>query len=149
MTNSRSFVPYEFKTKLVRTLVDRIFKINNSWKGFHENVATLGNYLSRNLFPKKFVERNIKNYLSKKMTSTNLEENKEQIHFFKLPYIGAFSDTIKHRINNLHKRFCKTDKKIQIVFSVSKIRDYFNTNPLTPETLLEKFQTCQYVLYVH
>ena len=26
MTNFRSFVPYEFKTKLVHTLVDRIFK---------------------------------------------------------------------------------------------------------------------------
>ena len=34
MTNFRSFVPYEFKTKLVHTLVDRIFKINNKWGVF-------------------------------------------------------------------------------------------------------------------
>ena len=50
-----------------------------------------------------------------------------------MPYIGEFSDTTKRRINNLYKRFCKTDKKIQIVFSVSKIRDYFSTKDPIPE----------------
>ena len=133
MTNFRSFVPYEFKTKLVNTLVDRIFKINNSWKGFHENVVTLKNYLSRNLFPNKIVEKNLKKYLDKKMLGTKNVENTQQIHFFKLPYIGEFSNTVKNRINSLHKRFCKTDKRIQIVFSVSKIRDYFSTKDPIPE----------------
>ena len=133
MTNFRSFVPYEFKTKLVHTLVDRIFKINNTWIGFHENVAFLKNYLSRNLFSNKFVEKILKRYSEKKMSGVKVKENTQQIQFFRLPYIGEFSDTIKNRINSVYKRFCKTDKRIQIVFNISKIRDYFSTKDPIPE----------------
>jgi len=35
LTNYYSFVPFSYKLGLVRTLVDRIFKINNTWVGFH------------------------------------------------------------------------------------------------------------------
>ena len=45
------------------------------------------------------------------MLGTKSIENTQQIHFFKLPYIGEFSNTVKNRLNNLHKRFCKTDKQ--------------------------------------
>ena len=36
--NYYSFVPFSYKLGLVRTLVDRIFKINNTWAGFHLNI---------------------------------------------------------------------------------------------------------------
>ena len=133
MTNFRSFVPHEFKTRLVHTLVDRIFKINNYWKGFHEDVVKLCHYLSRNLFPRSFVERNVKKYLAKKISGNDKEKNTPEIHFFKLPYIGEFSESAKIRIAKLYKRFCKPDKQIQLVFSVSKIRDYFSTKDQIPE----------------
>ena len=101
--------------------------------GFQENVVTLSNYLVRNLYPKRFIERKIKMYLDKKMSNTNQNENNKDILFFKLPYIGEFSQTTKLRIIKLYKRFCKTDKNIQIVLSVSKIRDYFSTKDPIPE----------------
>ncbi len=89
--------------------------------------------MSRNLFPKRFIERNIKIYLDKKFLGKREEVNTPEIHFFKLPYIGEFSATAKIRITKLYKRFCKTEKKIQLVFSVSKIRDYFTTKYPVPE----------------
>ena len=34
MTNYFSFIPYPYKLRLIRTLVDRAYKINNTWLGF-------------------------------------------------------------------------------------------------------------------
>ena len=38
LTNFRSFIPLGYKIRLIKTLLDRIYKINNTGKGFHENV---------------------------------------------------------------------------------------------------------------
>ena len=38
LTNYFSFTSFSYKMGLVRTLVDRVYKINNSWLGFHKDV---------------------------------------------------------------------------------------------------------------
>ena len=38
LTNYFSFAPLNYKLGLIRTLVDRVYKINNSWVGFHLDV---------------------------------------------------------------------------------------------------------------
>jgi len=46
LTNYFSFAPLNNKLGLVRTLLDRVYKINNSWAGFHLYVKML-NFLLR------------------------------------------------------------------------------------------------------
>ena len=41
LTNYFSFVPFSYKLGLECTLVDRIFKINNTWAGFHLDIYNL------------------------------------------------------------------------------------------------------------
>ena len=41
LTNYYSFVPFSYKLGLVRTLVDRVFKIKNTWTGFHLDMSNL------------------------------------------------------------------------------------------------------------
>ena len=41
LTNFLSFSPFSYKLGLTRTLVDRTFKINNTWTGFHNNIKEL------------------------------------------------------------------------------------------------------------
>ena len=41
LTNFKSFVPFDYKKRLVNTLLDRIFKINSSWVGFDTDVESL------------------------------------------------------------------------------------------------------------
>ena len=60
LVNVQSFVPLGYKIKLIKTLL-------NTWKGFHENLGMCANYLSRNQFPKNIIDRNIKEYLDKKL----------------------------------------------------------------------------------
>ena len=50
LTNYYSFVPFSYKLGLVRTLVDRILKINNTRAGFHLDINNFTKTLRKNLF---------------------------------------------------------------------------------------------------
>ena len=110
LINFRSFVPSDNKIKLIQTLIDRIFKINNTWKRFDCDVKTLCHYLPCNLFPGRFIDRHIKQYLDSKMSvKKDSKEKPSEIRYIKLPYIGEFSGIAKNKIMKLFKQFCKSD----------------------------------------
>ena len=46
-----SFTPFSYKLGLIRTLVDRTYKFNNTRVGFHEDIKKLLLILHKNLFP--------------------------------------------------------------------------------------------------
>ena len=41
LTNYFSFTPFSYKLGLIRTPVDRTYKINNTWVGFHKDIKKL------------------------------------------------------------------------------------------------------------
>ena len=47
LTNYFSFTSYSYKVGLIRTLVDRAYKINNTWLGLHEDLTKLMDILKR------------------------------------------------------------------------------------------------------
>ena len=49
LTNYFSFTAPSYKIGLVRTLIDRNFKINNTWAGFHNDDKNLTFILPKNL----------------------------------------------------------------------------------------------------
>jgi len=51
LTNFYSFVSFSYKSGFVRTLVDRTFKIKNTWAGFHLDINNLTKTLRKNLLP--------------------------------------------------------------------------------------------------
>ena len=53
-TNYFSLTALTYKLGLVKTLVDRIYKVNNSWSGFHNDVENLTFIFRKNLFPRGF-----------------------------------------------------------------------------------------------
>ena len=64
LTNYFSFTSHSYKLGLIRTLVDRAYKINNTWLGFHEDITKLTKILQKNLFPVHLVQNNINHYLT-------------------------------------------------------------------------------------
>ena len=82
---------------LVRTLLDRVYKINYSWTGFHLDVKKLIFLLPKNCFPSRVIDEITHRYLSKKMNPSQTGQNassnsgKTSTHFYKLPYVGRFS----------------------------------------------------------
>ena len=136
LTNYFSFTPFSYKLGLIRTLVDRTYKINNTWAGFHEDVKKLLLILRKNLFPSHIVERVIRQYITKTQTlpNTPVSPPSNSTHFFKLPYIGPFSILAQNRLRKLLKRYCN-DLDVKLAFSSFKIRNMFSVKDPVPVEL--------------
>ena len=63
LTNYFSFTPFKYKLGLIKTLIDRAYKINNTTQGFHNGIKNLSEILKRNMFPKWLIDKSVKGYL--------------------------------------------------------------------------------------
>ena len=50
LTNYLSFASLSYKIGLIRTLIDRVFKINNTWLGFHKDIVKLFFHFAQEFF---------------------------------------------------------------------------------------------------
>ena len=141
LTNYFSFAPLNYKLGLVRTLLDRVYKINNTWVGFHLDVKKLIFLLRKNCFPSWVIDKIIHRYLSKKMNPSLIGQNassnsgKTSTHFYKVPYVGQFSKIAQTKLRQLIKRYCKADLDIKLVFSTFKLRNMFSVKDSVPQGL--------------
>ena len=98
LMNFKSFAPFEYKNRLINTLLDRIYKINSSWNGFDLDVKSLKSSLARNLYPTRLIDRCIRTFLNKIFVSGERDDiNKKdlQTRYVILPYIGDYSKVAK------------------------------------------------------
>ena len=64
LTNYFSFTRLSYKIGLIRTLIDRVFKVNNTWLGFHKHITKLVFILRKNLFPVHLIDTCVYRYLN-------------------------------------------------------------------------------------
>ena len=122
LTNYFSFTSRSYKLGLIRTLVDRAYKINNTWLGFHEDITKLAKILQKNLFPVHLVENTINHYLTLTRQDCNPPasvSDTTRTFYFKLPYIGPFSIIAQKKVRHFAKRYCN-NIDIKLVFSSFK-----------------------------
>ena len=127
LTNYFSFVPFSYKLGLVRTRVDRIFKINNTWAGFHLDINNLTKTLRKNSFSSSVIEYVVRKFLNNYFTpdSSQSVTRKDDCLNFKLSYIGPFS---------IITQLC-SDLEIKLVFTPFKIKNWFGTKDPIPAGL--------------
>ena len=63
-----------YKLGLIKTLVDRMYRINNSWKDFDKDLKGLENVLQKNQYLLKTIHHDVKSYLNGKINCRN-EQN--------------------------------------------------------------------------
>ena len=134
LLNFKSFTPFQYKVRLIQTLLDRTYKICSSKKIFHNECKQLINTFVRNLYPKRLIDKCIKRYLD----NTNKDKQNEQvevkdIRYVTLPYIGHYSNFAKCKINKLVKQFCKKELQIRLVFNTCKLKSYFSNKDRLPK----------------
>ena len=126
LTNFLSYTPFQYKLRLISTLLDRAFKINNTWKGLHHDFQQLSVILQKNCFPSNIINNKIKMFLQSKMRN---QDDKSNIHentkYFSLPYLGTFSKTLKIQIRKLNQRLCN-NIDLKIIFRPLKIKNFFS-----------------------
>ena len=133
LTNYFSFTSYSYKAGLIRTLVDRAYKINNTWVGLHEDITKLIEILKKNLFPAHLIERVVNCYITGTLSNHCPRGSlpTSPIFYFKLPYIGHFSVVTQKKIRHFIKRYCN-DLDIKLVFSSFKIGNMFGVKDPIP-----------------
>ena len=142
LTNYFSFTPLSYKIGLIRTLIDRVFKINNTWLGFHKDITKLVFILRKNLFPVHLIDKCVYRYLNTAIDrhgstptppSSNINSQGKQ-YFYKLPYLGRFSTVAQSKICRLVNRYCN-DLDIKLVFTTFKLRNLFSVKDSVPREL--------------
>ena len=134
LTNYFSFTPSSYKIGLIRSLIDRIYKINNSWHGFHLDCKEFKHTMQKNSFPKTIVEKVMKQYLDSKFepptNTTNITPR-----YYKLPFIGRYSSVTQQRLNKIVNKYCKEGVSIKLVFTPFKIGSLFSLKCAVPYDL--------------
>ena len=91
---------------MVKTFVDRLYKINDTWSGFHNDMQKTKSILQKNLFPPELIDKVVRNYLSDQYNSKESVKKKEG-RYFKLPYVGFFSRHAHNKIKGIIKKLRK------------------------------------------
>ena len=65
LLNFDSFTSRFYKISLIKCLIDRAYKINNTWASFHNDVTKIKETLKRNSFPPFLIDKIAKSYFNK------------------------------------------------------------------------------------
>ena len=133
LTNYFSFTSYSYKVGLIRTLVDRAYKIKNTWLGLREDITKLMEILKKESFPAHLIERATNRYITGTLSNHCPRGSlpTSPIFYLKLPYISHFSVVTQKKIHHCIKCHCN-DLDIKLVFSSFKIGNMFGVKDPIP-----------------
>ena len=141
LLNYTSFTSRFYKIGLIKCLIDRAYKINNTWPDFHDDVSKIKDVLKRNSYPPFILDKIIKAYIDKIHYNNNkVSSEVNKLRYFKLPYIGKYSEQVQKKITKLCKQHCK-ENNVKVVFTSFKISNYFSVKDATPY-FLKSFLVC-------
>ena len=60
LTNFNSFISYGYKLGLIKTLIDRVYKINSSRQGFMSDIEVTKQILQKNEYSRKLVDDKVR-----------------------------------------------------------------------------------------
>ena len=141
LTNFDSFTSFSYKIGLIKTLTDRAYKINSDAAKLKEDLKYIVGVLQRNMFPMILIKKVMKSCLDK-LESGNpppdppINSDGEVIvpRYFKLPYVGPYSSSVKLRLRQLLDTYCK-DIDVCLIFTSFKIGQYFSNKDRIPAEL--------------
>ena len=100
LINYLSYTSISYTIGLVKCLIDRVFRINNTWIGFDKDLGVVLKFLRKNAYPEHLLSKITRNYLHKKLKMiSNDKKRSADERFFKLPYIGQYSLLYKNKLN--------------------------------------------------
>ena len=120
LLNYFGFFPDSYKYGLIKTLTDRMYRINSTWTSFDIDLKNLKQVILKNQYHLIMIHNVIKKYLQNAVNKMNtgsmpVEMPNIETRYFKLPFIGMYSKVTQNKIEKLCKRFCKS-AKVKLVF---------------------------------
>ena len=118
-----SFTPKKYKLNLVRTLVNRAYRLCSSFLAFDQEINFLKKILSQNGYPLHFIEKQIKIVVNKLYHAYGKETQPiptvpKAVVYFSTHFLGPVSDTLSNKLHRLLEDFYP-QVSLQMVFSDS------------------------------
>ena len=143
LTNFTSFCSYTYKVGLIKTLVDRVYKINNDILTRDLDLSFVSKVLQKNQFPLTVIKRVMSEYKLSTSVVENVTQNTnpsettiKDVRYFKLPYIGKFSSITRMKVRRLMLKCCDPNIDVKFIFETFKIGRYFSTKDPVPKCLI-------------
>ena len=135
LTNFFSFTSFSYKVGLIRTLVDRAYKINNSLLSFNNDVKKLTHVFKKNQFPEYLINRVVKTYVDNYDNSEKSDNG--NVLYFRLPYL-PFSNFAQRKVRTLIKKYCSY-LTIKLAFGSFKVKNLIKVKDSVPRSLRSPF----------
>ena len=105
---NRLITLFSYKISLIKCLIDRSFKICNSWNSFLNDKKSIKSNLIKNPYLPFLIDKVIKKYLHYKLSSKqNRLKDPSDVHYFKLLYTAIIHTILKINFQTLQKSFVK------------------------------------------
>ena len=97
-----SFTDKLFKINVIKTLLERAFKICSGYNDLHEELMKLKDYFKRNGYPIGLIENMIKKFMDRSYErNTTVATVNKMVKYIKLPYYGTSSFKIRKELKSL------------------------------------------------
>jgi len=132
---NQSHVDVRYKHSLLRTMLNRAFKLSSNWQFFHQECERLKMVFARPHYPKTLVENTIRHFIEMKVTESVcfkqqvFDEQDASIRIV-LPFKDQKSaNTVRHQLGYLSR---KIDAVVQPVYTSQKIKEQFKPKEHKP-----------------
>ena len=72
-------VPFTYKKGLIKTLIDRTFRLNNTWDGLHLDLEKLKVILQKHEYRPTLIDKLVNRYLNKKIMKNLVKQNQVRL----------------------------------------------------------------------
>ena len=102
--NFSAFIPIQFKTNAILTLLYRCYHLCSNWNFIHIELDFLTTYFQNNKFPLHLIQNKIRSFLNKILfPNPNTTTEKPTFHYISLPYYGLSSYDTRKKLNKTLK----------------------------------------------
>ena len=109
LLNFDNFTSRFYKISLTKCLVDRAYKIETTLASFHNDVTKIKESLKRNAIPPFLIDKITKSHLNKVHSNSDQSNpGSDKTRFYKLPYIGKYSEQAQKKLSKIYKQRCRS-----------------------------------------
>ena len=135
-TNYDSYIPLNYKSSLVSTLLYRAFTICSSWTQIHKEFESIKSIMLRNGFPVQLIDRGISNFLDRlHKPCQKPNDNSQEAAMIVLPYLGKYTKIVEKRIKQALLQHLPTARVNFVYRASTQLRSLFTFKDRIPSYL--------------
>ena len=119
-TNFRSFIPEQYKTNLIQTLLSRAYKLCSNYISITSEFDKIKTLLLTNGYPKRLIDKYIRVFLDKRFKPTQpVHTVPRKVLYFVTPFTGQHGLQVKRTLTKLFRKH----------FPMAELRVVFKSGP--------------------